>query len=344
MKNEENVESRLRRRKRERVAKLVGEGPLSDLIGLGLLDGMTISQLTRLERLLENGDFLLETTALSQLLQEAHADVPEIIEQFFQQPRASIKSICKSIRDRNRRLRIAGVFRGLRRYAVRFGMDFRFNPRRTAHPFRILYSREKGRKFHVKLERNRLAPVGRYDPEESDQGLSYYESFRKNSLPVDAAVQEFIREKKGTFVRIDETDSKSVLSHLEDFIYDPDGISVIVHNGYVFGLFGAYVSQPDMRKALPILSKIQEQLRQSSLRGKPRTTEDVGKLSHVLARIRKSERPTNIAIDLAKDKDGSVNDKKLRMEGSYVSEVQGRIRKMRDRIIESGKEEFPLQE
>jgi hypothetical protein len=153
----------------------------------------------------------------------------------------------------------------------------------------------RGEKFHVRVVEDHLEPAAGMPDDEP-----FVEYFSRNTLPVVPELQKAINEGAAKFVQIEDESFSTMLSELEEFAYDPNAITFIVHQAerpHLFCLMGERVTQPQLRDALPAVSAI---LRKHYNRGKAGRPRDRVREKKAQNLIRKAERKAEIAHALAK--------------------------------------------
>jgi len=139
------------------------------------------------------------------------------------------------------------------RYASRF--DVYFVRRNNAFEWRVMP--EFGWKFRVNQRNGRLEATG-HVPEDSPP-TDYFEA---PTLQIPAAFQTLIDEKAAKFVQIDDVSGASVLNDIENFAYNSDGLTFIVHNGqhpYLYCLVGEKATKALWDKAGKSITAFQRQ-------------------------------------------------------------------------------------
>ena len=250
-------------------------------------------------RALANDDaFRDETEAVRSDLNSAYGFDPATVDAFMKRfwypsPAVYLKARQFLHQIRGSALR-AALFRYLE-YASRFGVYMVRRARRERTKFAVRGIVPKGEKFHVRVVEDHLEPAAGMPEDEP-----FVEYFSRDTLPVVRELQNAIDEGAARFVQIEDDSFSTVLSELEEFAYDPDAITFIVHRAerpHLFCLMGERVTQPQLRDALPAVSAILRKYYDRGKAGRPRDRVRERKAQNLL---RKPEGKGEMAHALAK--------------------------------------------
>lgn len=207
-------------------------------------------RIARMRALAKDRQFLIETEALKKRFEEVLSTKPRALKQFFRKysdptvfPHLFIKDFLKGITSSTLR----SLYNSYFAYVYRFGVFFILRVNQKRH-FKVTAVAPWGSKFHVRLIDNTLHPGGGYPG--IDEPFDYF--FESPRLEVSAKLEKLIASHKAKAVRVDDESLTSILSKFEQFAYDPEAITFLLHNAeqpYLFCLIGEKVSAADWRKA-----------------------------------------------------------------------------------------------
>jgi hypothetical protein len=218
--------------------------------------------------------FELRTEALQRQLEEAYAQNPEFVTDFFRQFSWPIAPKLKRLNAFLRKIPDISLRKTLRKY-VNHANRFRvIIPLQKLFPhfsktFELLPSAAK---FHVKIVNGQLSPIGSTD---EDDPIDI--SFASDQVEVPRPLDQAIRLGRAKFMRVDDKEGSSCLSILERVAYFPEGISFVLHDAeqpYLLCLIGEKVSVELWRK---LSTTVTAMLREEFGRGKAGRPKDLPK-------------------------------------------------------------------
>jgi hypothetical protein len=298
---------------------------LRRLGGLERLREFERNERKRRTQLENDGVFVRETEELQEGFEAAYLSKRTTVDSFLSQFRlpspfhkTRVQRFVDAIPPQ-----MAALLKRYVRYASRF--DVCFVRRNNAFEWRLMP--DSGWKFRVNQRNSRLEAIG-HVPEDSP--LTDY--FEAPTLQIPAAFQVLIDEKAAKFLQIDDVEGASVLDDIENFAYNSDGITFIVHNGehpYLYCLVGEKATKALWDKAGKSITAFQRQFG----RGKGgRPTTNVGLRKTIREALKQPGRKKEKAVRLMSD---------IATAGgqSYVSRVGKRDRE-RDARIAKLKRQF----
>ncbi len=226
--------------------------------------------------------FVLETEALIKNLEGEYARNPHVVADIFQRFRfpipaklPKIKSFLKQMEDNELRQ----IFERYVRYASRFNVFFVL--RKKKPHFRCRMQVPSGTKFHVKIVKGTLTALKR-----PSDDAPYIDSFESDKVDILPQLDNEIKLGRAKFVRIDDSETSSLLSLLESFAYFPEGITFVIHHAekdYLMCLIGEQVTNDIWRKASKSVSAILRKHYERGTAGRPR---DLKKRAKALALLK----------------------------------------------------------
>jgi hypothetical protein len=298
---------------------------LRRLGGLERLREFERNERKRRTQLENDGVFVRETEELQEGFEAAYLSKRTTVDSFLSQFRlpspfhkTRVQRFVDAIPPQ-----MAALLKRYVRYASRF--DVCFVRRNNAFEWRLMP--DSGWKFRVNQRNSRLEATG-HVPEDSP--LTDY--FEAPTLQIPAAFQVLIDEKAAKFLQIDDVEGASVLDDIENFAYNSDGITFIVHNGehpYLYCLVGEKATKALWDKAGKSITAFQRQFG----RGKGgRPTTNVGLRKTIREALKQPGRKKEKAVRL-------MSDIATASGQSYVSRVGKRDRE-RDARIAKLKRQF----
>ncbi len=246
------------------------------------------------KKLGKNKALVIETTRLKFRLEKAYEKDLKSVQAFFRhysyptgfqrrEIRRHIRSIGhKSVRD---------VLQQYVKYVARFGVTM-YMRKKKPH-FRTSLLPPHGSKFHVTLSNGHLRPVRPF------LGGTYVDYFEDEQVPMPEVLEKFVKDGPTKFVRIDDKDGSSVLTELESFAYNWEGLTFILHEAeqpYIICLIGENASSDIWKSAAPAVHA----LRRESYGEKAGKTGDIRQIIKVGAQLRKSGPSKAKAITVGK--------------------------------------------
>jgi hypothetical protein len=109
-----------------------------------------------------------------------------------------------------------------------------------------------------------------------------------NPLP-DPAVEEWLAGGRAMVVRLGDLKGRSVLNEIESFAYDPNAVTLIVHDSvmpYLFLLVGEMATVEEVRAAATVLTALRKRFYGRSRRGRPT---NVAKLAQRIEKLKQKD-------------------------------------------------------
>jgi hypothetical protein len=228
--------------------------------------------------------FVLETARLTGALEHAWKWNPEVVQSFFRKfgyPSALRLREINQFIDRLQSKKLRRTFNSYVRYVARFGVLMKLRERRPY--FKPYPLAPVGNRFHVKIESGHLIPVVK-----SGFGPNV-EFFEVADLPIlrKRRCGKRIQPGEMKVVQVDDNEGGTILSELENFAYDSDGITLVAHRTaqpYLMCLIGERVTNEAWRKASTVVSAFLCQLYGRGKAGRP---VDIKRFQRALALPRK---------------------------------------------------------
>jgi hypothetical protein len=243
-----------------------------------------------------NKDFIQETSRLKYRLEKAFGTDPKSVRGFFRSyslPTGSrIGKINKYIEDiANGDVR--DVLQLYVRYVARFGVTMYLRKKRPH--FRTKGQLPFGSRFHVSLSKGHLRPIGPFS------GGPFVDYFEDETVQMPDAVSNFLKTASAKFVRIDDEDGSSVLTELEAFAYNWEGLTFILHKAeqpYIICLIGENADSKMWKSATRAVHALRREC-YGEKAGKPA---DIRQLIKVSAQLRRAGSSKEKAINVGKTK------------------------------------------
>jgi hypothetical protein len=155
--------------------------------------------------------------------------------------------------------------------------------------------------------------------------LTYESQYEDSSLSVlDPALEKWLTGGRAMLVRLEDAKGHSLLNELESFAYDPNAVTLIVHNSvmpYLFLLVGEMAQVDDMRAAGTLLTS----LRKRSFGSKAGKPKDLVKYRQAIQKLKEKDGKSQKAkaFDLLS---GPADRKKLRSAEVSLSKTKKTIK------------------
>lgn len=175
-------------------------------------------------------DFLAETEKIKARLLELQKSNPKLLESLFRggsylaayRPDRIAEWMAEATDDYQKQI-LKDFWFYTARFRVWLGWDFKkpfaFPPHAT--------------KYRAQLVKGRLELMKRFAPE-----LTYETEYEDGNLSVpDAAVEKWLAGGRTKFVLLEDVKGHSIFNELESFAYDPNAVSLIVHDSIMPYLF-----------------------------------------------------------------------------------------------------------
>lgn len=282
----------------------------------------------------EDDKYIMWRGKVEKRLRQGYGADPATIKDFFKQfsftsamAMKKVKRYLKELKDKDLR----EVLTEYVKFATRFHVMFRLrtNPLR----FKAIAWPQYGEKFHVRYVTARqtdgkfvgehLEPASRSVPP-TDPYIDYFDDDR---VVVSKTVQKLIKDKKATFIRIeDPRGGYSILKNLEAFAYRPDGVTIIEHHAehpYFICIFGEDAKKnPLIGQVGTALTEFQNKYYDRGRAGKHPDVEELKK-----AMVLKMTKLSNIAQAAELVPEG--NEKQIKAKEVMLSQLEKKLRNLK---------------
>jgi len=239
-----------------------------------------------------DADFLTETEKIKARLQELRIANPNLFENLFRtgsylaafRPDAIAEWMAEA-KDEDQKQILRDFWFYTARFRVWLGWDFpkaRFKQPSAFPPHAT--------KYRARLVNGRLELMEPYQPE-----LTYESEYEDGNLSVpDPAVEEWMAGGRAVLVRLKDAQGYSLLNELERFAYDPNAVTLIVHDSvmpFMFMLVGERTTVKEVRAAAKVLTALRKRFYGRSRAGRPKKAQKlVPVLEKVTAKDGKSQK------------------------------------------------------
>jgi hypothetical protein len=140
-------------------------------------------------------------------------------------------------------------------------------------------------KYRARLVNGQLEEMEPFAPE-----LPYESEYEDGNLSVpDPAVEQWMAGGRAVLVRLEDAEGYSLLNEIESFAYDPNAVTLIVHDSvmpYLFLLVGEMATVEEVRAAGKVLTALHKRFFGRSKAGKPK---DIAKYLQALQKLKEKD-------------------------------------------------------